>query len=94
MVRGVQISKTLLVRPHMSTAPRGTIKESTFWSTQKSAKTSWGTEKTLIGLIKEDLKTVGETIANAIDIAQDKQKFQELVINVVSRQRETQQGDI
>ena len=42
----------------------------------------------------EDLKTVGEKIANAIDIAQDKHKFQELVLSVVSRQRETQLGEI
>ena len=65
-----------------------------FEALRKVPKLAGGQKKTLIGLIKEDLKTVGETIANAIDIAQDKHKFQELVLSVVSRQRETQQGDI
>ena len=33
-------------------------------------------------------------IEKAIDIAKDKRQFQELVLSIVSRQRETQLGDI
>ena len=57
-------------------------------------KLAGGQKKTLIGLIKEDLKLIGEIIEKAIDIAKDKQQFQELVLSIMSRQRETQQGEI
>ena len=65
-----------------------------FEALRKVPKLAGGQKKTLIGLIKEDLKIIGKTIEKAIDIAKDKRQFQELVLSIVSRQRETQLGEI
>ena len=66
-----------------------------FEAIRKVKKLIGGQKKTLIGLITEDLKTVNTTISDAIIIAKDKTKFQDLVHCVMSRQKsEGQQGRI
>ena len=53
-------------------------------SLRKVKKLVGGQKKTLIGLITEDLESVNTSIDSAINIAQDKQKFQDLVHSVMS----------
>ena len=59
-------------------------------SLRKVPKLAGGQKKTLIGLITEDLKTVNTPITEAINLAKDKNNFQVLVNNIMSRTREGQ----